>query len=226
MYNNFICDIFPGRDHSRASQWYQRAVKIKDPFDKFAEESLALNLGPQLRLPKPGESGFSQSDSVLPPTTVPPTFDPFLNYDYHLDYPFVTSTVPPTDNSKTTTAKKSHTDSLMQKLNFVDPVQGDTLSVTFNPLPTNVYPAQNGAFLNFEKTKLYPESYGNKQNIGSFNDPHSNSLHNDLHFFTKLKNERKRTLAERLVQNIEKPLNFRSKNNFMDPLWLYLLASQ
>jgi hypothetical protein len=197
---------------------------MKDPFEKFAEESLALNLGPQLRLPRPGESGFSKSDSMLSLTTVPPTLDPFLNYDYHLDYPSVTSTASPVDKKKTT-PKKPNTDSLMQKLNFVDPVQGDPFSVTFNPLPTNVYPAHNGNFLNFEKTKLYPETYDNKQNVGSFNDPHSNSLHNDLQFFTKLKNDRKRTLAERLLQNIEKPYHFGSKNNFMDPLWLYLLTS-
>ncbi|XP_062596895.1 uncharacterized protein LOC134258383 [Saccostrea cucullata] len=216
-----------GRDHSGASRWYQRTVKIKDPFDKFTEESLAL--GHQLTLPKPGESGFSGSDAILPPTTVPPTLDPFLNYDYGFDYPSVTPSTSTTDKSGKTTAKTSQTsqvDSMVQNLEFINPVQGDTFSVTFNPLPTLIYPSQPGDFLNLERTKLYPESYENKHNLGTFKDSKSNTLHNDIDFFAKLKNERKRILAERLVRNIEKPLDFGAKNNFVDPLWLYLLASQ
>lgn len=225
-FNNKVhqspCFFVLGRDHSEASRWYQRTVRAKDPFAKFTEESLNLDA----RFPRPGESGFSKSDTMLPPTTTPTLLDSFLNYDYNYDYPLVTPVASTKDGSKKSTTKATQSNQLAQKLDFVDPVQGDTFSVTFDPLPTQVYPTPPGGFLNFENTKLYPETNNNQQNVG-LSDLDSNSLHNDLDFFSKLKNERKRILAERLVRNIQRPLSFQENNHInIDPLWVYLLASQ
>lgn len=211
-----------GQDHSEASRWYQKTVSAKDPFAKFTEETASLGL----HFPRPGESGFSMTDRVVTPTTAPTLIDPFLNYDYNYDYPSVTPSSSTTDSTKKSTTKKSsQVSQTLQKLHFVDPVQGDRFSVTFDPLPTQVYPTPPGGFLNFENTKLYPETYGNQRNIGDLTDPDGNSLHNDLDFFSKLNQDRKRHLAERLVRNIEQPLSFRENNN-IDSLWIYLLASQ